>query len=497
MRVDRILFVVLAAATLLAAPAAAQSVQLADGSVLLAEVDPASVTGEGLRVKRLDNGGVLDLRWDHLSAASAHTWKKKFDLAGDAQDEVTVRADEVEFDLPGGSRQTVLGRIVEQTPEQLVVQAKGINYTIKRRDLRNVRQVDAPVMQVLTKDQFYKEQLDLLQPGDSADRHVLLAETLLQVKDYDRAGEHLGTARQLGTSKDPQHVEAMLAKLARFKDAAKELKLLDDIQAARSRGGLADFEKGSKLIAQFTKEYPQSKLKAEFEAEKTRFTQARERFLIGQVAEKWRDGIRVVAEKAVADGMTLAAARDYAQGKMTEDLVARVAGQLRLEPAEVKSLWANRKNTLVGKRTALFGYGVGSWVLGSDAILKGTQTGEAIDKQKGATEPQSSPDIDRLARALRQALERRRAAVQTQGEAKEQTEDDWWAQAERTERVGWLRAFYAEFGGQLEVTFASVSPCISCFGVGTVPEMGGDGKLVHNKCFLCQSTKYTRSFKAF
>ena len=30
---------------------------------------------------------------------------------------------------------------------------------------------------------------------------------------------------------------------------------------------------------------------------------------------------------------------------------AVVAGQLRLEPAEVKSLWANRKNTLVGKRT--------------------------------------------------------------------------------------------------------------------------------------------------
>ena len=55
----------------------------------------------------------------------------------------------------------------------------------------------------------------------------------------------------------------------------------------------------------------------------------------------------------------------------------------------------------------------------------------------------------------------------------------------------------AEFGGQLVVTFASVQPCISCYGDGNVPEISGDGKMVRNTCFLCQGTKFLRSFKAY
>ena len=51
----------------------AQTVQLADGRVLVATIDPAEVDGEGLTVKRLDNDGVLRLRWDQLSSASSHS----------------------------------------------------------------------------------------------------------------------------------------------------------------------------------------------------------------------------------------------------------------------------------------------------------------------------------------------------------------------------------------------------------------------------------------
>ena len=74
-RIPFSLALALAAAT---AGVRAQSVQLSDGRTLLAKVEEAD--GEGLRVRRLDNGGVLDLRWDHLSTASATAWKRKFDL---------------------------------------------------------------------------------------------------------------------------------------------------------------------------------------------------------------------------------------------------------------------------------------------------------------------------------------------------------------------------------------------------------------------------------
>lgn len=490
----------LAVAGLLAVPGVSQSVQLADGRVLLAEIEPGSVSGEGLRVKRLDNGGTLDLRWDHLSAASAQAWKKKFDLAGDTQDEFTVRADEVEYMLNGG-KQRVIGRIVEQTPEALVVQAKGVPYTVKRRDLLAARKIDAPVTQVMTKDEFYKEQFDLAQPGGDADKHVQLAEILVKVRDYDHALEHIDKAKELGNSKNPPVIESMRARLVRFKEAAKELKLLEDIQACRSRGGLVDFEKGVKLLVQFDKEFPATKLKAEFDTEKRKFTEARTRFLTGQVADKWREAIRFVAEKQIADqSLTLQAVKDYATNKMSDDIVTRVVAQLRIEAAEVKTLWQARKDTPIGKRSEHFSYGVGSWVLGPEAIVKGTETGKAIDKQKGEKAPDTAndPQMDRLAKLLRQAMERRRQAVQGSPEGEsEQTDEDWWRQAERAEKIGWLRSYYAEFGGQLVVSFASVSPCISCYAEGSVAAIGGDGKLVRNKCFLCQGTKWLRSFKAY
>jgi len=485
----------------LALPVAAQSVQLADGRVLLAEVDGASVTGEGLRVKRLDNGGVLDLRWEHLSPASAQAWKKKFDLAGDAQEEITVRADEVVYAIAGG-RQSLLGRITERTGETLTLETRGTPHVIRTRDVVAVRKVDAPVTQVLTKDQFYREQLDLAQPGDEADKHLLLAETLMKVRNYDRALEHVDRAKELGNSKNPPQVERLREKLVRFKESEKELKALEEITAARSRGQLGDFEKGGKLIAQFEKEFPATKLKSEFDAEKRRFAEARTKYLTGQVADKWRDAIRTVAEKQCADkSVTLQAVRDYAQNKMTDDIVARLVTTLRLDAAEIKQLWAARKDHPIGKRTEHFSYGVGSWVLGKEAILKGTDVGKQLDKQAGQKEPQqpaNSPEMDRFARVLKQALDRRRQAMQGQGgEQQEQSDEDWWRQAEPAEKVGWLRAFYAESGGQLMLTYAGVSTCINCSGEGTLPEIDPSGKMVRNKCFLCQGTKFLRHFKAY
>ncbi len=489
-------FAVACAALLAGASVSAQTLQLADGKVLLAKVETAD--GEGCHVKRLDNGGTLDLRWEHLSTASATAIKRQFDLMGDTQDEILVRADEVEY-LVNGGKQTLIGKIVDRTDEQIVVQQKGIQYRIPRSELRAVRRAEVPAAQIYTKDEFYAMHLAELQPGDSADRHILLAEDLVKVRDYDHAADHLQKARELGNSANPQHLEVMTQRLQRYKEAKQERELLDQIQAARSRGQLLDFEKGSKLITEFETRFPQTKLKQDFDLEKKRFLDGRTRYLAQQVAEQWRRSIQIAADKKAADdGVTLQAAREYAESKMTDDIVARVAQQLRLLADEVRQLWADRARFPVGKRTELFTYGIGSWVLGEDGILKGTKQGEAKAAQEPAKDQGNSRDVERLARAFREALERRRAAVQGQGGAdKEQTDEDWWRQASRTERTSWLRAYYAEFGGQLVLTYQSVSPCISCYGQGTTPEVDPEGKLIQNKCFLCQGTKWLRSFKAY
>src|SRR5207247_7741452 len=109
----------------------------------------------------------------------------------------------------------------------------------------------------------------------------------------------------------------------------------------------------------------------------------------------------------------------------------------------------------VGKRTEQFAYQIGSWVLGETEILKDTKQGAAQGKEQ--EDPSQKLELQRIAKALREAMERRRAAAQQgQGESKEQTEEEWWQGATRSERKGWLRAYYAEKSGQLVITLAYV-----------------------------------------
>jgi hypothetical protein len=486
------------ATLVLAGLCAAQTVQLADGRVLLATVEGAP-DGQGLRVKRLDNGGMLDLRWEQLSPASALAIKQSFDLVGENQDEALVRVDEVEY-LLNGSKQTQIGKIVEATNDQVVVQAKGVTYRVPKASLVAVRKVEVPVTQVFTKDEYYALRLAALEPGQSSDKHMVLAEELIKVRDYDHAADHLQKAKELGNSKNPPHLDALLQRLQRFKEAAKELRLLEEIKAARSAGKPPDFEKGLKLIAQFEKDFPQSKLKAEFDQEKDRFTKARAKVLSLLVAEQFRRSIQVVAEKKVSDqSTTIQAAREYAESKMTDDIVARVAAQVKLDATEVKQLWADRANYSGGKRSEHFTYSIGSWVLGEEKILKDTDQSKVTAKPDpaAAAPATTGQDAEKLKKLVKEAMDRRRQQAQGQEGSKQLTEEDWWRDAAPVERTGWLRAYYAEFGGQLVLTYRSVERCISCYGQGTTLSIGTNGKMEQVPCFLCQKTKWVRSFKAY
>lgn len=486
-----------AVVSLASASLTAQSVQLSDGRMLLASVEEA--TGEGLRVRRLDNGGVLELRWDHLSTASATTWKRKFDLMGETEDEILVRADEVIY-LNNGTRQSIIGRIIDATGDPLIVQAKGVPYRVPRANLQRVQKVEVPATQVFTKDEFYAVYLGKHAPGNEANKHMLLAEDLIKFRDYDRASGHLAKAEELGNAGDKDKLVTLIDRLKRFKAAAKELGVLEQIQIARSRGTQNSLTKGVALVAKFEADFPNTKLKTEFEREKARFEKARSRFFTQRVADLWRRNIRSVAEKQVGtEGFTLQAARDFAENQMGKAIVAKLEKTLPLEPVEIEEMWSNRANYSTGKRTENFNYGIGSWVLGDKEILKDTAVEKSLNKQ-GSQKKQPAGkdrDIERFAKLLRQAMERRRSATQAGTEKKQQTDEGWWQDAPKSERVRWLRAYYAEYSGQMVVTYASAQQCISCYGEGTTPEVGADGKPARSKCFLCQGTKWLRGFKAY
>lgn len=481
----------------LGAAVPAQTLTMADGQVVLAQVEDAY--GEGLRIKRLDNGGSLELRWDQLANDCARRIQQQFALVGDDQSELTVQASEVRYML-NGTPQTVLGRILEgQAQGQMVVQQRGVQFKIPSTEITGVRKVDVPVSQIYTPDEFYAQRLAAISPAENADLHAQLADELIRVRDYARAVEHLQKAKDLGTSRQPERLGPLLERAKLYVLAKAERELLDKIQVARTRGTPRDFKQGREMIARFATEFPQSKLKADYDQERKRFEDARTKFFAQQVADRWRAAIQTIGDKKLQEpDVTLAQAREYAESKMTDDIVAYVAKRLELAAEEVTTLFGERDKYPLGRRAEHFSYGIGSWVLGEVAIVKDTKQG-AAQKKAADKDPAEARELERVTRAIRKMMEQRRNAAAGQpGQSKEQTDEEWWADTDRSDKTSWLRAYYAEFGGKLTVTNAFTQPCFACSGLGTQTEIEPKtNKVLQVKCYLCHGMKWVRSLKAY
>ncbi len=187
---------------------------------------------------------------------------------------------------------------------------------------------------------------------------------------------------------------------------------------------------------------------------------------------------------------------------MADEVYTRLGKSLSITPAEAKALWARRVD--LGKITSdLYTYGLGSWLLGPDRVVAGTKVeGKGNDKTKGA--PQDDPELDRVIRRMRDAADRAKRAAQSraarnqqgQGQDQEETDEQWWANADHDDKESWLRAYFAEFGGQMEVVLAIASPCHNCSARGTITVVGTTGREQQEPCPVCHRTRFVRSLRA-
>lgn len=484
----------LLAAALCAAPVCGQGVQLKDGTILLGEiVEPGD---DGFTLKRLDNGGVLELRWSQLSPASSDRLKQIFRMSVDDAGEVLSSADVLEVRSPGGGSQTFVGRIVGENENEISLLVRGQVYRLARQSIIRRTTSTVPVLELQTRDEYYGEQLQALQPGDDADLHVQLADLMMRVRDYDRAEVHLNQAQALGGGRQPRELAGKIERLKLLQGAKAERDMLDEMATARNR---REFAKAGALIAEFEKKYPQSRLKQELTLEKERYRRDRDRVLAKRVLDSW---LRAVSDfssrKATETGVTLSQARQFAEAELGKMVRAHVARLYELPPDEVDRFWSLRKDRDVVPTTSTrierYAYGIGSWVLGADKVLKDTKQGSSEQKDP-KQESAEEREFERLARRIAEA---RRRAQQAQGgqQQKAYTEEDWWRAAQPNERRLWIRAYYAEYGGDMEVLNAYVDPCVACGGEGRIEVIGDTGRPVKVNCATCQGTRFTRSFRA-
>jgi len=485
-----VLTVLFAALAITAVPA--QVVQLKSGRVLVGVVsDPDE---SGFTIQRLDNGGVLDLSWGQLSSHSATRLKTLVGLSVDEEGEVMVPAVEIGYELTGGGIEQVTGRIVEETDTTVTVRRQGLRYPIERKQVRSRRDVEVPVSDIYSTDQFYNEKLAEFAPGEDADKHILLGDLLVRVRDYEHAEFHYHRADELGGGMQRSALEGKIKRLALFRDSAAERDLLDTIRVSLAR---KQFDKGLAAIEDYEQRYPKGKLRAEFARIQQRFEAGRASFLVGRVTSVWKGTMNALARrKSTEAGVGFDAAKDYAESQMGQDIRARVAQALGLSPEEVDDFWVRRFEFRGGPHADRYSFGIGSWTLGTQAILKDTKQGRAAASQEQGS---SDRELERTTRRIREAQERARRSQTRQrqgGESEAVTPESWWEDARPEEKLVWLRAYYAEFSGDMKIVSAHLEDCTTCGGQGKLTYYSDVGEPKNTPCTTCHGTRYKRWIRA-
>jgi hypothetical protein len=472
----------------------AQAVQLNSGEVLVGEILEA--TTEGLSFRRADTGGVVDLEWTDLTALHAARIKRLQGLVAGDEEEPMVEADLIVFALPGAPPERVVGTIEEQTATTYKIRRKNGPLEIKRSTIKELRRIEVPVAELYSPNEWYEKKLAEIAPANDPDKHVLLAEQMQRAANWDRAFEHLQKAQELGGGRHVSVLPQMLSRIKTLRESAAERDLLARIRVMRNRG---EFAKADELIEEFRQTYPQSRIQGDFDAEVKRVEGSRERDLAIRLRQNWDRTVRFVAVAKIAErGLTLAAARAYAEEQMAADVFDKLSRMVETTPEIAKQLFARRAE--FGKTpTELCTYGIGSWLLGPERVVAGTKM-EGDGKGNGAGAPsQADQELDRMVRRLREAAERARRAASSRAQqnpgGEEETDEQWWKEAPHDDKESWLRAYFYEFGGQMEVAVATATACHNCGGRGTVMSIGTTGREVPVPCPVCHRTRFVRSLR--
>lgn len=484
-------------AGMLAAAAPAQTLQLRDGTLLVGKVQEA--TGNQLVFKRIDNGGILRLRWDQLTKASADTIKAREGLLVESDEVITVTADVLRI-APGGiAPKEIVGRIIGEDDKSIIIRSRGSTLPVLRSTIKGRSQRQVAPSEIFTTDEYYLDLSQQMNPGDDADKHIQLADKLLKVRDYKHAELHLLKAKELGGGRQPELLDAKLQHLTLLKESAAERQLLDEIRTWQNRG---DFKRAVAKLEEFKQRFPQTKLQGDLEQTESRLMKIREHHYVVQVTRLWYRTIDWVAKRKAAErNLSLADARSYCEREMGKEIRERVAKKLELELDEVDKMWGSRTKHSGAAATEQYYYGVASWVLGEEALIKGTKQAEAEEKAKEEEDKKSSKrdkELERLRKRIQEAIRRARqgGGGAANNAKKEVTPDSWWAEAPRAVRLSFLRAYYVENAGDLEVVNAYVDACKNCGGRGRLQETSTTGKPRLVKCGVCHGTRFKRRIRA-
>lgn len=416
----------------------------------------------GITFKRCENGGIIELRWEHLIEEDVIAIKAAHGYGDLEAEPIYVRAKKLLL----ATGDYVIGVQVESShPGVVTLHRLGKNYDYVPSHIEDIENVEVEAQEVYTAQELYEQKIAESFPETALD-HFKLAIYCESVTIYSRALEHYEMTAELDSEFKPNIVAAKIHRMGIKQSEKEATELLNEI---RNRLYKKKFEPALKLCDTFARSFPQSQQLSDLDKLRSRIITKRHDYYQHKIMPDYFSWMGRIAYKMAADrSINLDDALSYARDKLGEDIKKKLAESYGMEMEEVADLWANRTGGMT--RTAT--YGMGTFILGEQAkkipeVLKeeDEEEDETVGKKRPATlDEKLKQRIEELKKEREKQVKNRRPRLNIENIG--QTKDQWWRNADNDSRKQFLIAFFAENSDDICYRKVRLRPCATCCGKG-------------------------------
>lgn len=435
---------------------AATMLRLRDGSVQWGTItanDP-----EGIVFERLDNGGKVRLAWSFLHPEEERDLRNRFGYVDLSGDEVMIDADRI-VTVEGVE---IVGLIIDRSGDVVLVKTDTATIPVAKNRIAGAPTiVQVPATEVYTRAELYAQRLSNVDTS-TAEGNFQLAQWCERILDFAHAVEHYKAAATLDATYRPEDVRVSTERATEKAARQDQIDYLADVDALIGR---RRFDDALGRADAFKDKFPNSPLLANAKKAHDRVLKAREKYVTELVSAMWFVRTGQLA-RTMSTKLGYEEALNYVGAQMSKDVLDYVTKQASVltkdaTPDVVKKLWAQRKKV----RWQRASYGLGTWLLGRDAALKGSE------EKKPDAKPVTEKDKERadLEKKLERFLQNQEMArkAKTSNEQKDDREAAW-KELSIDNRAGWILAYYCENSGDFEVDpKPTLAACRECGGTGT------------------------------
>src|SRR5260221_58740 len=324
-----------------------------------------------------------------------------------------------------------------------------------------------PPPEISTKGELYAQSV-LANPPKDAASHYDTGVFCERIFDFARAVEHY---RKAGETDPKFRVSEIPIAIARATEKGKNQDQLDYLSDVDSELRQKRYDKALVKADAFATKFPTSTLIPDAKKKHDQILKARDRDVAERVAHGWISRAERLAHKAALD-MTLEQALAYVSDPMKQELLDAVVKDVQkvskdVTPDMVRQMWTSRKKVRYFRAS----YGLGTWLLGKEAALKGGEE----DKDKKDKDKDKKPDTEiskeraDLEKKIKTFLQNQEMArkAQSKDEQKEDREG-FWKEYGALSKEQWLFSYFVENSGLFELAkHPNLDNCSDCGGKGT------------------------------